>query len=231
MKRLIIISWIFLLLFSNLVSAQSVFGSLAQEETKLFSLGPKSYSIIVISLDNNLVQFSLDGIKSRFLKDGESFKFDNGLSVSIDEIIYSSELTINPRVRFYIDVETEACGTARCFPGEKCTNIKYCYNPDNCVNKMGCETYCGNNICDKDEDNICKEDCSFCGNSKCETNELCSTCESDCGCDSGLVCETDSCVKTQVIEKSVVVEKVVQKEVEMNIFQKFLVWLRNIFIK
>ncbi len=57
--------------------------------------------------------------------------------------------------------------------------------------------FCGNGICEKDENTLnCPEDCSLCGNKICERGENQSNCCLDCGCPFGYRCIKNECVKT-----------------------------------
>ncbi len=57
-----------------------------------------------------------------------------------------------------------------------------------------CITYCGNGICEGDEERVCKEDCDWCGDDECTDGEGCSLCSSDCSCEAGYECQNNECV-------------------------------------
>lgn len=83
--------------------------------------------------------------------------------------------------------EEESCknsGDCACLDNERCGNVGIC------------ETYCGNGICEANEEGICAADCKWCGDNECSGNENCRTCENDCG-----VCESSQL--TQQISESI----------------------------
>lgn len=86
--------------------------------------------------------------------------------------------------------------------GENCGN-----SPADCACQSGqrcststnqCETYCGNDVCESNENGICKADCKWCGDGSCDASqkESCKTCELDCG-----VCENQK-VNEEIQEKT-----------------------------
>lgn len=86
--------------------------------------------------------------------------------------------------------------------GENCGN-----SPADCSCQAGqrcstttnqCETYCGNGVCEANENGICKADCKWCGDGSCDSSqkESCKTCELDCG-----VCESQK-VNEEIQEKT-----------------------------
>ena len=68
--------------------------------------------------------------------------------------------------------------------GETCKNSGSdcaCGANQRCSNSGVCETFCGNGVCEANEQGICKADCQWCGDGTCESSESCSSCDVDCG--------------------------------------------------
>jgi len=97
--------------------------------------------------------------------------------------------------------------------GENCGN-----SPADCACQTGqrcstttnqCETYCGNGVCESNENGICKADCKWCGDDSCDASqkESCTTCELDCG-----ICESQK-VNEEIQQKTKEVVKTSLKEV------------------
>ncbi len=225
MKKLIGLILFVMILLSSIVIAQSAITTLKKGENKVYEFGPKSYNIILTELTYEKAKFKIGDEESNLIGISEEYVFSNNVAISVAEIIKSIDPTTKTRVKFAINIPTEDCGATRCYPGERCSDIRYCYQPGNCVSKKGCETYCGNDICDLGEMNICAEDCSFCGNKKCESNEICSTCREDCTCDPGYVCDVDTCKKKQEVVEPI------QEEPKPSFFQSILNWLERFFLK
>ena len=92
--------------------------------------------------------------------------------------------------------------------GETCSNSPAdcsCQTGERCDSTSNkCETYCGNGICEANEEGICKSDCDWCGDGSCDSSqkESCKNCESDCGvCESQKVNEEIQKKTKEVVEK------------------------------
>lgn len=75
--------------------------------------------------------------------------------------------------------------------GENCRNSDEdcgCESGKRCNERGVCEGFCGNKICEKIEERVCKLDCSWCGDGYCKKEEDCFTCSKDCGS-----CENEYC--------------------------------------
>lgn len=229
MKRVINLI-IILVLLSSLVVAQSAIASLKLGESKSFVFGPGTYEIKLIEFDikNKQAKFSMGDFKTGLLSTGEAHKFSSGITISVVDFFELQGPNAVPRVKFLVEIPTTSCGTARCYPGERCVDIEYCYPNTGCSSKKGCETYCGNGYCDNDEIDSCPEDCSICGNGKCEGNEHCGTCLEDCKCNTGFSCVDDSCLKKETIE---IVEIYEEQPAKIGFFQSILNWLKGVFFK
>lgn len=69
-------------------------------------------------------------------------------------------------------------------------------NPDeNCLREV-CKTYCGNHVCEEQEQGRCKLDCQWCGDEVCNAGETYTTCSLDC--ESPFVCGDGFCEKDEV---------------------------------
>lgn len=92
--------------------------------------------------------------------------------------------------------------------GENCrlsTKDCACSSNERCSSAGVCETYCGNGICEANEQGICADDCDWCGDGVCqEEKETCRGCSQDCG----------ECEQTQEEEIAVKGLKEVKKEAE-----------------
>jgi hypothetical protein len=68
--------------------------------------------------------------------------------------------------------------------GENCRNSAKdcgCGAYERCSSAGVCETFCGNGVCEEEEQGICAEDCNWCGDGTCQPGETCRGCPSDCG--------------------------------------------------
>ncbi len=128
----------------------------------------------------------------------------------------------------FCHIDCDWCGDGYCQKGEGCLNcpedcscgVKFNLEDKKCEDILGencknseedckcsegkkciygkCIGFCGDRICDYNEEKVCKADCDWCGDGYCQEEENCSTCSKDCGdcnkehCGDGY-CQTIDC--------------------------------------
>lgn len=93
--------------------------------------------------------------------------------------------------------EGESCNEDSCCDGED-TDLSTIENCGRCANRcdpdtercknQACVGFCGNNICEEDEEDSCLEDCGYCGDNTCTSEEQ-KTCREDCGFCGDSICQ------------------------------------------
>jgi len=88
---------------------------------------------------------------------------------------------------------TAYCRDLTCDANENCGS---CANDCKCAANTKCEdskciTYCGNGICESNEESQCKADCKWCGDGTCSDNENYTNCLTDCS--KSVVCGDSVC--------------------------------------
>lgn len=233
MKRLLIIFTILLLCISLVIAVNYIKDVLEEGMYKTYDLDGNNY---VISLDyvgySNYVllcKLTINNIATPLLREKEVYKLENvelkildisegqaGEAAGGDKIEFSLTLTCGDG----ICSNDETCEKDNCCNGQevnfntdnsncgKCN--KKCYDNEKCINS-NCQTYCGNGICDSEEDceadDCCdggevnlmsdEENCGRCGR-ECDSYERCRSgrCETFCGnsiCDPDETCLKDNC--------------------------------------